>query len=164
MIKTSKKTARLRKEKAQTMVEFAIVFPVLLLITYGLIEFGRMMLINAEVYTAAREGARYGASFSNYKNCTGILGASTNLLFLVPDSDITVNIMYDYGPTDTPKDLCNSSNVYVGPSDLTLRDRIVVYVNVFYSPLIGDFLGIHGFNIDSTNFRTLLVDVPIEAP
>jgi len=35
-------------ENAQTMVEFALVFPLVLLITYGLIEFGRMIYITAQ--------------------------------------------------------------------------------------------------------------------
>jgi TadE-like protein len=165
MIKTTRICKLRKSEFAQTMVEFAIVFPIVLLLTFGLIEFGRMMLINAEVYTAAREGARFGASSSNYKNCPGILDASRRLLFLVPSADISVEIKYDTGPADVPENLCDPlTNSYVGPDEISLRDRILVKVDVFYRPIIGDFLGIHGFNIGTTNFRTILVDVPIEEP
>ena len=164
MSKLFKRHSRLFKENAQTMVEFALVFPILLLITYGLMEVGRMMLINAEVYTAAREGARYGATASNFKDCVGIREAASRLLFLVPRTDITTQILYDHGPSGTPVQLCASDNTYTGPANLTLLDRIVVSVDVFFRPMIGDFLGIDGFNIHTTNFRTILKDVSIEAP
>jgi hypothetical protein len=164
MITPIKRFARIKKEYAQSMVEFALVFPIILVITYGLIEFGRMMLINAEVYSAAREGSRYGASFSNYSNCDGILESTQQLLILISDDDVTIDIEYDHGPSTPVYVLCDSNNIYVGPEELHLRDRVVVTVNVFYRPIIGDFLGIHGFNIDTTNYRTLLVDISIEEP
>jgi hypothetical protein len=170
MINPIKKLTFLKRERAQTMVEFALVFPIVLLITYGLIEVGRLMLINAEVYSSAREGARYGATALNYKNCTGIRDATTRLLFLVLANDITINIKYDHGPSDVPVNLCTppgsppGNTTYVGPTDLTLGDRIVVYVNVFYRPIVGKFLGFQGFNINTTNFRTLLKNVPIAYP
>lgn len=40
-------------------VEFAMVLIVLLAMLYGIIEISRLMLINAEIQNAAREGAQY---------------------------------------------------------------------------------------------------------
>ena len=57
-----------RSEQGQrgvAMVEFAIVLPLLLILMFGLIEFG-LVLYNKQVITnASREGARYGISSEN---------------------------------------------------------------------------------------------------
>ncbi len=42
------------------MVEFAIVLPLLLIITFGIIEFGLIMYDKAMITNASREGARSG--------------------------------------------------------------------------------------------------------
>jgi len=168
MTKPIKKLTISKKENAQTMVEFALVFPIILLITYGLIEFGRMMLIYTSVTGATREGARYGATAFNYQNCEGIWNATSRLLFLVPDEDIIASeIGYDNGPpaSTSPDLLCAADHeTYVGPDELSLGDRIVVHLEVAYHPLIGSFLGVTGFDIPSTNYRTTLIDVPIPYP
>lgn len=49
-----------RKQEGQALVEFALVAPVLLLILFGIVEFG-LILFNQHVITnASREGARFG--------------------------------------------------------------------------------------------------------
>jgi len=168
MIKPTKIFPKFKLENAQTMVEFAIVFPIVLLITYGLIEFGRMVFIYSAVTGSAREGARYGATASNYKNCDGIKKATTRLLFLIPEGDIiNLEIGYDDGPPPhDPIDLLCSQddNTYEGPDELSLGDRIVVHMVVSYHPLIGSFLGVTGFNIPSTNYRTILMNIQMPTP
>ena len=64
-------------------------FSIHLLITYGLIEFGRMVFIYAAVTGSAREGARYGAAAGNfntryYMDCAGILNAVQRGAILTP--------------------------------------------------------------------------------
>jgi Flp pilus assembly protein TadG len=50
----------LKREDGAAAVEFALVLPILILILFGIIEFG-FALYNKEVITnASREGARYG--------------------------------------------------------------------------------------------------------
>jgi Flp pilus assembly protein TadG len=44
-----------------TVIEMAIIFPILLLITIGLIEYGWIFLKYQQVTNAARQGARVGA-------------------------------------------------------------------------------------------------------
>jgi len=49
-----------RRQEGQALVEFALVAPVLLLILFGIVEFG-LILFNQHVITnASREGARFG--------------------------------------------------------------------------------------------------------
>ena len=50
------------KNKAQAMVEFAIVLPMLLLLLYGILEAGRLLFIYSTIVTASRQAVRYGSA------------------------------------------------------------------------------------------------------
>ena len=50
----------LRDERAQDLVEYALIFPLLALLLLGIIEFGLVILSYDSIANAAREGARYG--------------------------------------------------------------------------------------------------------
>ncbi len=56
MIKVIRKM--LKKEKGQSMVEFALLMPLLCLILLGIIEFGRVFNAYLVITNASREGAR----------------------------------------------------------------------------------------------------------
>ena len=51
----------MRGEKGQTLIEFALVLPVVLLLVVGMLVFGRVMNVWLIVGNGAREGARYAA-------------------------------------------------------------------------------------------------------
>lgn len=53
-----------RSERSQALVEFALVSPVLLLLTFGIIDFGRAMYFYVTIGNSAREVARYAAASS----------------------------------------------------------------------------------------------------
>jgi Flp pilus assembly protein TadG len=52
---------RRRQQRSQAMTEFALVAPVLLLLTFGILDFGRALYFYAVVGDAAREGAHVAA-------------------------------------------------------------------------------------------------------
>ena len=52
------KTDRWRGRRGQSLVEMAMVIPVLTLLTFGLVDFGRAYYFQVSVTNAAREGAR----------------------------------------------------------------------------------------------------------
>jgi Flp pilus assembly protein TadG len=99
-----------KKERAQSMVEFALIFPLLLLITYGIIEMGRMLFIYIALTNAAREGARHGAAAGDiglirtphYADCDGILAAVQNAAFLSTSTTTTVQIPESSPPSARP--------------------------------------------------------------
>jgi Flp pilus assembly protein TadG len=168
MIKPVKQLTRSKKEIAQTMVEFALVFPIVLLITYGMIEFGRMVFIIASVTGSAREGARYGAAAGDsgdgtpyYADCDGIRNAvrSTAFLITIPDSNITIN--YDVGSGFGSSCEILADKVANNNDPIDTGDRIKVGVNTQYEPIIGGFLGIKGFPITKENARTILANISI---
>jgi Flp pilus assembly protein TadG len=58
-----------RNRRAAAAVEFAVVAPVFLLLVFGMIEYGRMVMVQQVITNASREGARQavldGATTSN---------------------------------------------------------------------------------------------------
>ena len=49
-----------KTRRAAAVVEFAVVAPVLFLLVFGMIEFGRMVMVQQVLTNASREGARVG--------------------------------------------------------------------------------------------------------
>jgi Flp pilus assembly protein TadG len=52
------RTSRSRRERGASAVEFAFVLPLLLLIVFGIIEFGRAYQVKVQLTGSVREGAR----------------------------------------------------------------------------------------------------------
>ena len=59
--KDSKIKGLFKTNRGQALVEFAIILPLLLLLIFGVIEFGRIFGAELTVNNSAREGARLGA-------------------------------------------------------------------------------------------------------
>ena len=96
-------------ERAQGLVEFALVLPILLLIMFGIIEVGRLLVIYSSVGTASREGARYASAVGDsgdgdpyFMDCDGIKGAAKRMGILVGMQDSDIIITYDEGPVADP--------------------------------------------------------------
>jgi Flp pilus assembly protein TadG len=173
MIKKTGKSRFFRTEHAQTMVEFALVFPIILLITYGIIEFGRMMFIYAAVTNSAREGARYGTAsglvdidndgegdIQQYAYCAGIRNAVRRMALLIAIPDSAITISYQLGSASGFTTSCAS--VQSNPALVKLGDRILVQVSVQFQPMLGNFLGVGSFTINSSNARTILKEIKLE--
>ncbi len=50
---------KLKSEKGQAMLEFALILPILLILVCGIIDFGWIFYNQSELNNCAREGARY---------------------------------------------------------------------------------------------------------
>jgi Flp pilus assembly pilin Flp len=61
----------IRNEEGAAVVEFALVMPILALIIFGIIDFGRAFYTVNNIISAVREGARYGAILSTPISTTG---------------------------------------------------------------------------------------------
>lgn len=53
-----------KEENGAAVVEFALVLPILFLIVFGIIDFGRAFYTVNNIISAVREGSRYGAVLS----------------------------------------------------------------------------------------------------
>lgn len=54
---------KMMKEAGASAVEFALILPLLLILTFGIIEFGVLLFDKAVITNASREGARSGIVF-----------------------------------------------------------------------------------------------------
>jgi Flp pilus assembly protein TadG len=67
------------RERGQAFIELALTLPLLLALTMGIIEIGRLAYYKIEVSNAARAGAQYGAQIlGNAPNTAGITLAAQN--------------------------------------------------------------------------------------
>jgi TadE-like protein len=60
-----------RGQRSQGMVEFALIAPVILLLTFGIIDFGRGLYFYITLQQAANEGARVAVRASNFIDQNG---------------------------------------------------------------------------------------------
>jgi hypothetical protein len=141
-----------RNDSGQTMVEFAMVLPIVLTIVFGVIEFGWLLWSYSSVNSAAREAARYGIAIGDgdvsgqrYYDCQGIREAGLKAGSFAGMEISDIFIEYDSGPnTTTEYATCEALAALAGSDDIEFGDRIVVSVVHDYQPLAA----IMGFNID----------------
>jgi hypothetical protein len=151
----------LRKEKAQGMVEFALVLPLLLLVMFAIIEFGRLLFVYSAVFTASRDAVRYGAASGSpgnyqpyYQDCAGMRAAARRFGSLVGIQDANINISYDDGSGGS-LGVCPT-----GATNVSLGDRVIVQVTAQYQPIL-PLVRIPAFPISSRAARTVLKDISI---
>jgi Flp pilus assembly protein TadG len=82
---------RWTSERGAAAVEFALVLPILLLLVFGIVEFGRTFQVQATLSAAAREGVRVMAVQNNQAAAKAAVRSATTSLSPVPtDLQITV--------------------------------------------------------------------------
>jgi len=89
--KLEKVSGSCRKSRRGTaVVEFAVVAPIFFLLVFGMIEYGRMVMVQQIITNASREGARVAildgvtsadvqTTVDNYLNNVGITGANVSV-------------------------------------------------------------------------------------
>jgi hypothetical protein len=162
-----------KNTRAQAMVEFMLVMPLLIILLYGIIEFSRLVFIFASVSNASRQAARYGAGAGEindgttfYQDCEGIREVANESAILTEFEEI--NITYDRGLTEDGEqvpllDYDPSPDEDTCPIEDNLiqnGDRIIVQVRAEYEPIIG-IVPIDPISIVSSNARTFLISIPI---
>lgn len=103
---------RLPKRSGTAAVEFAVVAPLIFLLLFGMVEFGRMLMVQQILTNASREGAR-----------RAIIESST-----VPE---VTTVVTDY----LEKNSVSGATLDIGPTDLTIvgaGEPVVVSVSVLY--------------------------------
>ena len=150
--------------KAQAIVEFAIVLPILLLVLYGILEVGRYLFIYSAATNASRNAVRYASAvgydddhgLTKYNYCEGIKKTALDSAYLVPDS--TINVAIDYiNDAGTKINECNLWNASQVDPDYTYTtgDRVKVTVTVPYKPIL-KLVPFKSRNIVSASTRTIL--------
>lgn len=95
----------LKNRGGQSIIEFAVLLPILLLVIFGITEFGRAILIKNVLHTASREGARLAVvsdSTSAHGRVLEVLNAANVvpkeiiILFSVPEKKVEVTVTTDF--------------------------------------------------------------------
>jgi hypothetical protein len=153
-----------KKTRGQTMVEFALVLPVLLLTMYGIMEFGRLLFIYVTTTSAAREATRYASAVEEvggverYRDCTGIRTAARGADVLNAIQAINITYYTDYGGAGQAFiGTCPEGGV--GPA-LDLGDQVVVEVIGSFQPIV-PMVPIDINRIEAESARTVIKDVPV---
>ena len=153
--------------RGQAIVEFAIAFPILLVLLVGILEVGRAIFIYSAVTNASREASRYGSAVGlndggtspKYQDCDGIRNMAKRSAYFMKLADADIIISYDHGPgTGTPFDDCpigTAVDPSINVNTLDKPDRIIVTVTSTYSPMV-TLLPIDSRPISSSSARTIL--------
>lgn len=159
---------RLRRERASTVVEFALIAPILLLLLFGILETGRLVFFSTTVWTAAREGARFATTVDdaggtpNYLDCAEIRAAAkAKIVTRIEDADITIAYRDPTGATVADCGLGPAPTAALVPSGSTVE----VTVSGTYEavvPIVAVFLD--GVGLDSRQTRTIFVEEEVGGP
>jgi uncharacterized protein (UPF0333 family) len=81
----------IKSERGQTMTEFAVVLPILVVLLFGVIQFGIVFNNYLAITDAARAGARAGAVS---REASDPVGACTSAV--KNSADVSVQVQYPY--------------------------------------------------------------------
>ncbi len=167
-----KKNRFINLQKAQGMVEFALVLPILLLVILGIIGFGHLFFSYSSTISASREAARFGSAVGitgsgipRYQDCDAIRAAAVRMGAFagVSNTSASVQIQYDKGPGTTPTAAqCTSGGA--STYDPELGDRLLITVVAPYRSIV-PLVRIPSFNLTATTRRTIVRSLQIgDAP
>ncbi len=145
-----------RAADGQGLVEFALIFPILALLVFGLVDFGRAIFIYSAVQDAAREGARYAIVHGSLaesldKECASGPGASCDptgnnvatqskkYSFGLDPSQLTAAACWGFGCTVSAD--CSTASNALNASDTPLTP-VTVDACYRFSTISGAFLPI----------------------
>jgi uncharacterized protein (UPF0333 family) len=95
----------LKDKDGQAIIEFAVLLPILLLVLFGITEFGRAIMVKNVLHTAAREGARLAVvsdSTSAHGRVLEVLNAANvtpkeiSIQYVLPDRKVEVTVKTDF--------------------------------------------------------------------
>lgn len=137
---------RRRRRRGQALVEFALVFPIFMLVLAGILDFGFMLYSRMSVINAAREGARASIMVPNFQDVPAtaegavIASASTGGIHLT-SSNVTTTCLQTTAGTNPPP-TCDWSSAKAG-------DSVRVTVTYSYQTFFPLFFGA-SFSLSST--------------
>lgn len=120
--------------RGQGLVEFALAIPVLLLLTAGIIDFGRGVAAYAQLSNCAREGARAG------------------IWSVTPDAEIESAVR------SHAQLLGSIDSIIITPSTRVQDGFVRVTVNYTYKPIIGILVSAIGSAVPMTATSEMVVE------
>ena len=142
-----------RNDRAQALVETALVLPLLLLLIVGLFDVGRAIWLSNTLATAVREGSRYGVVHGALSGSPTGPGAVS---YTPPDTDTAITAQVRNYATGVPSNLTVQSTWPDGNANR--GSRIVVSASFPFTPILSQvFLG-GGLGITLRSSSTLVIE------
>ena len=156
------------------MVEFALTFPIFLMLVYGIFEVGRMIFMYSAVLNASRDAARYAAAsgvnedgVQFYRDCDGIKSRAERVSgFVDLSATDAIMIAYDHGPVTGAEDEVISpfaSCPLASGTKLNYGDRVIVKIDTTFEP-IAPIPHLTEIPIVASTTRSVVTDVNIWTP
>ena len=132
------RAARLRDERGATVVEFAFIVPLLLVLVLGIVEFSHAFQVSGTLSAAAREGVRSMALQNDPAAArAAVRGAAPSLTPAVTDAQIAIT------PAACPAPGAGTGNATV---QLTID-----YPMPFLTDIFGSGVSLHGTGVMRCN-------------
>lgn len=112
-----------RKEKGQALVEFALVLPILLMLLFGIMDFGWMFMNKLEINDTGREAARYASIHHAEPDCRAQVEALVDAR--VPGATVVIS---DDGTGITVK-ITKDVQVLTGVTSTFVGDTVALSVD-----------------------------------
>ncbi|OGO60463.1 MAG: hypothetical protein A2032_01525 [Chloroflexi bacterium RBG_19FT_COMBO_49_13] len=129
----------------QSIVELALLLPVLLLLVVVTLDLGRGIYYYSVVYNAAREGARYGIIYPD--NTVGIIEKAKNLAIGLDQDQLTVI------PCECGKNCINDNSCPVNAINII---KVTVRYNfLLVTPMANLITGNDEFPLESTSMMAI---------
>ena len=147
------RSSLLHCDRAQALVETALVLPLLLLLIVGLFDVGRAIWLSNTLATAVREGTRYGVVHGALSGSPTGPGAAS---YTPPDTDTTITAQVRNYASGVPNNLTVLSTWPDGNANR--GSRIVVTATFPFIPILSQvFLG-GGLSITLQSSSTLVIE------
>lgn len=125
-----------RITRGQSLVEFALLLPILLLLAVMLLDLGRAVYYYSVIFNAVREGARYGIIHPT--DGSGIEAAARNLTVGLDQDDLTISSVLPSPPesgdvvqviaTYRFRPVTPLANLFVSGGFIDLTSRSTMYI------------------------------------
>ena len=136
------------RSRGQALVEFALIFPIFMLVLFGIIDVGRYVYVSNSLNEASREGARYGSVEQWQYSCPASVGSpdrftctSAVTLGRLTAAPANVAATVTCTPTSTPP----APTVLLAAANCGQNDLLIVQATApsfqFLTPGIGLILG-----------------------
>lgn len=151
--RSSTRRSSFSNDRAQALVETALVLPLLLLLIVGLFDVGRAVWLSNTLATAVREGSRYGVVHGALSGAPTGPGSAT---YTPPDTDTAITAHVRRYASGVPGSLTVRSTWPDGNANR--GSRIVVSASFPFVPILSQvFLG-GGLGITLQSSSTLVID------
>lgn len=124
----------LKNEKGAAAIEFAVVLPMLLLLIFGMIEFGLLIYNKAMITNASREAARAGVVYATDPSNGSLARLSQTDLEQIVES-YCAQFLVTFGPSQGPQTTVQTNNGST-PQSMASGDQLTVRVTYHYDFLL----------------------------